>query len=548
MRHGPQPAWIDGCDVAETRTSCMHQARWELAIHEHGGTEYLDHDHVGLSSYASSLEPLDGIERHVLHSVGIDIGSSTSHFVMSRLTIRRRGADLSAEFVVADRETLYRSPIWLTPYREGDRLIDTDELRVQMENAYEEAGIRPDAVDTGAVVITGEALKKENAEQIASMLAGWSGRFVCVSAGPNHEAILAAHGSGAVDASQQASTTVVNVDIGGGTTKVSVIDNGVISHVESVSVGARLLAFDDHGRIARIEEPARVVLRSLGITAGLGDALTSAERTAVADSMAGVLIGLLAGEHADPDLYHTLHVATDDHPMPPPAGIGQIVFSGGVSAFLSDDPPAEFGDLGADLAQAVRARIAVAGFDDRVITAHQGIRATVMGASEFTIQASGQTCFVSDPSMLPVRGLRALPIDWRAGVSIDAIYAGLRRHDMTAWNDTLAAVVAVDDFVGYRWLRQAAEALVTVAAGDAIRPLFVVLKQDLARSLGAIIKEELHWPGGVVVVDGITVGELDHIDLGARLGESGSMPVTVTSLEFPSRLPPASSHVQSHHM
>ena len=376
----------------------MHYARWELAIHEHRGPEYVHHDHGGPSSYASLLEPLDGIERHVLHSVGIDIGSSTSHFVMSRLTIRRRGADLSAEFVVADRETLYRSPIWLTPYREGDRLIDTDELRGRMENAYVEAGIQPEAVDTGAVVITGEALKKENAEQIASMLAGWSGRFICVSAGPNHEAILAAHGSGAVDASQQASTTVVNVDIGGGTTKVSVIDNGVITHVESVSVGARLVAFDDHGRIVRIEEPARILLRSLGITADRGDVLAPEERTAVADSMAGVLVGLLVGEHPDPDLYRALHVATDDHPMPPPACIGQIVFSGGVSAFLSDDPPGEFGDLGADVAWAIRARVVAAGFEDRVRTAHQGIRATVLGASEFTVQASGQTCFVSDPA------------------------------------------------------------------------------------------------------------------------------------------------------
>ena len=110
---------------------------------------------------------------------------------------------------------------------------------------------------------------------------------------------------------------------------------------------------------------------------------------------------------------------------------------------------------------------------------------------------------------------------------------------MNAWNNTLAAVVEFDGFVGYQRLRQAAEALVTVAkaaVGDAIRPLFVVLKQDLARSLGAIIKEELRWPGGVVVVDGITVGGLDHIDLGARLGESGSLPVTVTSLEFPGRI------------
>ena len=161
-----------------------------------------------------------------------------------------------------------------------------------------------------------------------------------------------------------------------------------------------------------------------------------------------------------------------------------------------------------------------------------------MGASQFTVQASGQTCFVSDPSMLPIRGLQAVPIDCRTGVSVDAIHAELRRHDLDAWHDKLAVVVAFDGFVGYRQLRQAAEAIVAVAraaTGDAVPPLFVVLKQDLAHSFGAIIKEELRWPGGVFVVDGITVGGLDHIDLGTKLGGSGSLPVTVTSLEFPTR-------------
>jgi ethanolamine utilization protein EutA len=133
-----------------------------------------------------------------------------------------------------------------------------------------------------------------------------------------------------------------------------------------------------------------------------------------------------------------------------------------------------------------------------------------------------------------------LPIDCRTGVSVDAIHAELRRHDLDAWHDKLAAVVAFDGFVGYRQLRQAAEAIVAVAGaatGDAVPPLFVVLKQDLAHSFGAIIKEELRWPGGVFVVDGITVGGLDHIDLGTKLGRSGSLPVTVTSLEFPTRCP-----------
>jgi ethanolamine utilization protein EutA len=485
-----------------------------------------DHDHDDRAPARGQLELLDGLERHTLSSVGIDIGSSTSHIAMSRLVIQRRGADLSAEFVVTEREMLYQSPIWLTPYRPDGRLIDVDEIRERLEEAYAQAGVKPDAVDTGAVVITGEALKKENAELIAAMVAAWSGRFICVSAGPNHEAILAAHGSGAVAASEREGTTVLNVDIGGGTTKISAVRRGAIEHVESVSVGARLLAFDDGGRISRLEDPAQAYLSRAGIQANLGDALSPADRVRLAGLMADVLLDTLAGR-AHPDL----RVATDGHPMPALDAVDHIIFSGGVSEFLSAQPPAGFGDLGAELGAAIGERTHRAGLADRIAPGVAGIRATVLGASQFTVQATGQTCFLSDRSILPVHGLQAVPIDFRTDRSADAVRAELARHDLRTWHGGLAAVPRFERSVGYRPLREAAEALAAVVPAD--DPLFVVLKQDLAHSFGAILKHELHRTGPVIVVDGITVGDLDHIDLGAPLGVSGALPVTVTSLQFP---------------
>jgi ethanolamine utilization protein EutA len=501
---------------------------------------HLDHDHDPHPPADEHLELLDGLERHTLHSVGIDIGSSTSHVAMSRLVMQRKGSSLSAEFETTERTTLYESQIWLTPYRPGGRLIDVDEVRLRIESAYNEAGIKPETVDTGAVVITGEALKKENAEQIASMIAAWSGHFVCVSAGPNHEAILAAHGSGSVALSERERLTVVNVDIGGGTTKISVVRDGVIAHVESVSVGARLLAFDGDGVIGRIDEPARAYLAAAGRDAGLGDRLDAGGRQAVADLMAEVLVGRLTGRPR-PEiavLAGELAVATDGHAIPAPDAIDRIVFSGGASEFLSDTPPPGFGDLGRELATAVRARVAAAGLADRVRPGVAGIRATVTGASQFSVQASGQTCFVSDRSILPVRGLAAVRMDHRGPRTADALRAQLARHDVDTWHSGLAAVLRFEAPAGYHALREAAEALVAVAGeGGTEAPLFVVLRQDLAHSLGAIVKEELRWAGPVTVVDGITVGELDHLDLGTPLGVSGALPVTVTSLEFPTTGP-----------
>ncbi len=500
----------------------------ESAIHD----EEFEHEH-GIPD-SSWFEALEGLEYHVLQSVGIDIGSSTSHLMMSRLVIRRLGSDLSAEFVVSERETLYRSPIWLTPYRPGGQAIDTDALRQLFERAYQEAEIWPADVDTGAVVITGEALKKENAEQIARMIAGWSGRFICVSAGPNHEALLAAHGSGSAGLSELSGGVVVNIDIGGGTTKVSVLEAGAVRHLEAFSVGARLLAFDPDGRIVRREEPAGILLAELGLTARLGDRLAPVDRRRVAQLMAEVVVDLLTGSTVTRPLLDKLRVASDGQPLPSPSAITHLVFSGGVSEFLSDTPPAGFGDLGADLGAALRQRLAQAGLAAKLVPAVQGIRATVLGASQFTVQASGQTCFVSDRQVLPVAGLRAVQVDFRGAPSAAAVRAALAHHDLQHWQEGLVAVLSLGPAMDYHSVRAAAEALSSVVAeAGSDLPLFVVLREDLAHSLGSILADELAWAGPVTVVDGITVGDLDHLDIGTPLGISGSLPVTVTSLEFP---------------
>src|SRR5918992_1593626 len=180
-----------------------------------------DHDHPDnfVIKEDEIVTDIEGLEMFTLRSVGIDIGSSTSHLIFSRIVLRREGSGLSARFSVTEREVLHRSEIILTPYVSGT-LIDTERLETFVHDAYHKAGVGPGDVDTGAVVITGEALKKENARPIAELFARESGGFICASAGPNHEALLAAYGSGAVALSQARRATVLNVDVGGGTSKL----------------------------------------------------------------------------------------------------------------------------------------------------------------------------------------------------------------------------------------------------------------------------------------------------------------------------------------
>src|SRR3984957_20500945 len=496
------------------------------------------HDHDTDPGYLALAE---AIESHSFLSVGIDIGSSTSHISISRLVIRRDSASLSTEFIVTERETLHASPVWLTPYRQSGELIDTDRIRLLIEDEYKAAGFAPADIDTGALVITGEALKKANAENIARMVAGWSGRFVCVSAGPMHEGLLAAHGSGSVALSGASASTVVNVDIGGGTTKISVVTNGTVTHIESVSVGARLVAFDDdtdNAAIIRWEQPAAVLAPQLGIAGGPGRTMPVADRRRMAGLMADVLLGIVTGAGHHADLRDRLLVATDGKKIPPVACIDDLLFSGGVSESLEPDASPRRDDLGALFATALRQRMTAIGLEAKVRPAAQRIRATVLGASQFSVQASGQTVYVSDAGVLPVRGLRAVEVDARGALTDDSVRASLGRLDRQEWTGDLAAVIRVDVPTSHAALFRVASVLARVAgesrAGGTADggPLYIVLRADVARALGRILKEEVRWPGPVVVVDGIEVSSLDHLDIGVPLGHTGALPVTVTSLQF----------------
>ncbi|HLN83749.1 MAG TPA: ethanolamine ammonia-lyase reactivating factor EutA, partial [Candidatus Binatia bacterium] len=234
-----------------------------------------DHDHPDnfIIKEDEIVTDIEGLEMFSLKSVGIDIGSSTSHLIFSHITLRREGASLSGKFKVTNREVLYRSPIMLTPYLSATK-IDTDKVNDFIHAAYKEAGLTPEDVDTGAVIITGEALKKENAQPIVENFAKYSGKFICAAAGHNHEALLAAYGCGAVDLSKAEHKTVLNVDMGGGTTKFSLVEDGVVTQTASINIGARLIAFDDDDTITRIEHAGRTMMKELGYKIDLGQKIT----------------------------------------------------------------------------------------------------------------------------------------------------------------------------------------------------------------------------------------------------------------------------------
>ncbi len=193
-----------------------------------------------------------------LTTVGIDIGSSTSHLMFARVHLQRKTQMLSSQFVVISRKILWKSPILLTPFL-PDNTIDAARLRTFIDDAYRAAGLTREDIDSGAVILTGEAIKRKNAQVIAELFAADSGKFVCASAGHHLECILAAHGSGAVALSRRTHKTILNIDIGGGTTKFALIENGAIRGTCAVAVGGRLLAQAPDGTVSggRARSPGR---------------------------------------------------------------------------------------------------------------------------------------------------------------------------------------------------------------------------------------------------------------------------------------------------
>jgi ethanolamine utilization protein EutA len=470
-------------------------------------------------------------------TVGIDIGSATSHVLISRIHLRRLGKRMSSRYVAVHREVLHRSRILLTPYRSPTE-IDADAVSDFIREAFATAGVTPDSVDTGAVILTGEALRRRNSAALAGILAGHSGKFVCVTAGHGFECVMAAHGSGSVEFSREEQTSVLNIDMGGGTTKLTVCRSGVITATAAINVGTRLVAADQDGIIVRIEPAAHLVAESLGVPLGLGQPLTPALKDSLANALTDCVLSAL-----DPagmtDLTRSLMLTPAIGPL---EGVGRTVFSAGISEYLSGQSTMDFGDLGQALASTLRRRIDTGRFPGDISIPEGGIRATVLGMSQYTVQVSGDTITVTHPDGLPLRNVQvlypALP-DLSPDVDVEeisgAIRESIRRFDIDPAAQPIALALDWDAAPAYPTMRRLAEGVKrglegAIAVGH---PVILVFESDIGRAIGLILKEDLDVTTPVISIDCLELKELDFIDVGAVLHPSKAVPVIVKSLVFP---------------
>jgi ethanolamine utilization protein EutA len=484
---------------------------------------------VFFSNVRRSLEEEDEIR---LVSVGVDIGSSTSHLVFSRLVLER----VDNRYIVTEREVFHESDVLLTPYTADLSEIDAGKLGQFIDKQYELAGIDPMSIDTGALILTGVAVRRNNARAIGDLYAAQTGKFVSVSAGDGLETTLAAFGSGAAARSAREKCRVMNIDVGGGTSKIAVCENGEVAEMTAIDVGARTLSFDTAGKIVRIEEAARRFAAEVGLKLEMGTVPDAAKLDAMIERMAERLMEAISEAKLSPETAALLRVDALANAVKPDV----VTFSGGVSEYVYNRQKAGFGDLGPKLAQAILKRVTAWG--PRLEKPDEGIRATVVGASQYTIQVSGSTIFVNPLDVLPVRNVPVITPDvpledeeLDVEAIAAAVRAALRRLDLHEgeqavamcyrWNGS-ATFRRLDDFV--TGVRKGLSAQL-----DRGFPLILVGDGDIGGLVGIHCLEEQKMTTPIVSIDGINLKEFDFIDIGAMLETSGAVPVVIKSLVFP---------------
>jgi ethanolamine utilization protein EutA len=472
-------------------------------------------------------------------SVGIDVGTTTTQIVFSRLEV----ADVALpgrvpRFNVTAKSIVYESPIYFTPLINPE-VVDVQALTELVTREYHSAGINPDQVETGAVIITGEIARTQNADEILRAVSKLAGDFVVTVAGPNVESQIAGRGSGAATYSVEHFTTVTNVDIGGGTSNAAIFRVGEHVSSSALAVGGRQLIIERTSGIVRhIAPPGKIIVKELGLPIYEGKRIDIEVLTRFTDCMADLVADLVTGVQTD--LGNQLLLAP---PLTGTEGSKVLFISGGVGAYyynpviinsLSDVLIHD--DVGPLFAQSLRLNERIRKM--RTECPAQTRRATVLGASNQTVTLSGSTIW-AEAKMLPLRNLPVIrpkitheELKSPAQLS-NAIRTAIKRWDVDRETAVNAIALDLPRTLDYQTLLNVAEGIASFAATDipADTPLVLVIEMDFAQALGQTVKS-LSPQLPLISIDQVWLGEGDFIDIGEPIMGGRVVPLSVKTLIF----------------
>ena len=438
----------------------------------------------------------------VLRSVGLDIGTTSTQMILSELTVENRAGSFSVpDMAITDRKILYRSPVHFTPLMDESHM-DADALRLLIQEEYRKAGITRETVDTGAVIITGETSRRENAQSVLTALSELAGDFVVTAAGPDLESVLAAKGAGAITLSQTTHRPVLHMDIGGGTSNLALIWEGKILRTGCLNVGGRLLKIREDGTIIYVspvlsglcnlkpgDRPELSHLQTLA-----GELCHALEMAAGLREPSPLLDSLMTREAA------TFWLPSKERPI--------LSFSGGVADCIRQEhAPFAFGDIGPVLGQAIRrSRLC----QEDYVLGRETIRATVIGAGCHSTQLSGSTVFYQNIQF----PLKNLPVEH---INRPRVH---QEHD--------AVIYSLEGFSapGFSQIAALADRLVQ----EISPPYYFCLRQDMAKALGQALAVRLPPQTPVLCIDRVIIQENSYLDIAAPVAQA--LPVVVKTLVF----------------
>lgn len=473
--------------------------------------------------------------REIIQSVGIDIGTSTTQLIFSRITIENLASSYTVPRIsIVNKEVIYRSEIYFTPLKSLTE-IDTDEIERIVRTEYQNANMTPDMLKTGAVIITGETARKQNANQVLKKLSNLAGDFVVATAGPDLESVLSAKGAGADKLSEEKRISVANLDIGGGTSNLAVFEKGKLIGTSCLDIGGRLIKITD-GKISYIYHKIATLAKKNGISIQIGDSADLEKLKKICSLMADQLAQAVNIKTRDSE--HLSFYTNDGSALPENIAIQGFTFSGGVADYIyhtAENDWFRYGDIGVLLGRAIQEHEA---FQQREqFVAAETIRATVVGAGTHTTEVSGST-IAYKRERLPIKNMPVLKISEDDEADLEALTTSLINQIPLFYTEGKLEQIVIALSGNYHTSFNDVQKLATAILNGAKEliqsehPIVIVVENDIGKVLGNAVNVMLERRKDVVCIDGIHAGGGDYLDIGEPIANGRVVPVVTKTLIF----------------